>query len=117
MKAVREPVMGQCQYCHGNLTNGHRCPLYYNQERKSIEPKFIKSPCTKCHSAVDKPNPNWLRVVRKNAGLGLRELGRKIGKSAPYISDVELGRRNCTEKMLKAYEQLKPNIPVPNSRE
>src|SRR3990167_7227858 len=101
-------LIGQCPYCKGNLTNGHKCPLYYNRLTKTIETKYIKSSCIKCNSVVDKVNPSWLRERRLMAKLGLRELGRKIGKSAPYLSDVELGRRNCTKEISEAYERLLP---------
>mgnify|MGYP001608246783 CR=1 FL=1 len=83
---MKEQIFGQCPYCKGNLINGHRCPLLYNRERKTIEIKYIKSSCTKCGSSIDKVNPFWLREVRKKAKLGLRELGRKIGKSATHPS-------------------------------
>jgi len=27
-----ESLIGQCPYCKGTLTNGHKCPLYYSKE-------------------------------------------------------------------------------------
>lgn len=37
-----------------------------------------------------------VRVARNAAGLSLRSAASKIGVSAPYLSDVELGRRPLT---------------------
>lgn len=34
-----------------------------------------------------------LREYRKSNGISLRELGRRTGFSAAYLSDIELGRR------------------------
>jgi transcriptional regulator with XRE-family HTH domain len=34
-----------------------------------------------------------IRNLRMKAGLSLRELAKRIGVSAPFLSDVELGRR------------------------
>ena len=68
--------------------------------------KYTKSSCLKCGQTIHVPNPAWLRSERQLARITLREFGRKIGKSAPYISDVELGRRRCTEKMLNEYVKL-----------
>lgn len=43
---------------------------------------------------------------RQAAKLTLREMARALDFSAPYICDVELGRRHCTADLLKAYESL-----------
>jgi len=42
-----------------------------------------------------------IRELRDNRDLSLRELAAKLGCSAPFISDVELGRRYPSEKVLK----------------
>ena len=70
-------------------------------------PKFVKSPCSKCGSSIDKINPQWLRIVRKRAGLGLTEFGRIIGKYPAYMTNVELGRKECIEEIQAQYEALK----------
>ena len=36
---------------------------------------------------------NVLRRLRQDADLSLREVARKLGRSAPFLSDCELGRR------------------------
>lgn len=35
----------------------------------------------------------YIRDLRKKKGLSLRELARQLNLSAPFVSDVELGRR------------------------
>ena len=43
-----------------------------------------------------------IRTFREEAGLSLRELARKVNVSAPFLSDVELGRRFPKEETLQA---------------
>ena len=50
----------------------------------------------------------WLRDRRMKYGISLRAMSKRMGFSAAYISDVELGRRLCTKTILKFYEELKP---------
>lgn len=47
-----------------------------------------------------------LRHARSQAGISLRELARQLGLSAPYISDIELGRRACPLRVEQAYRNL-----------
>lgn len=65
--------------------------------------------CRHCGGSgyVDAPSPHLLRRARENAGLSLREVARRLKMTAPYISDVELGRRNVSAKMLGFYQKLK----------
>lgn len=42
-----------------------------------------------------------LRELRAAADLSLRELGKKLGVSPAFLSDVELGRRHPTDKLLE----------------
>lgn len=42
----------------------------------------------------------WLRKTRQEKGLGLHEASRQLGISAPYLSDMELGRRMASEKWI-----------------
>jgi transcriptional regulator with XRE-family HTH domain len=41
-----------------------------------------------------------IRELRENQDLALRELARKLHVSAAFISDIELGRRNPSDKVL-----------------
>ena len=38
-----------------------------------------------------------IRALRESTGMSLRWLATQMGFSAPFISDLELGRRNWTE--------------------
>ncbi len=42
-----------------------------------------------------------IRMARERAGLSLRDIGELIGVSAPYISDLERGRRSWNEDLFK----------------
>ena len=48
-----------------------------------------------------------LRAMRKQSGKSLREIADLMGLSVPYLSDVELGRRRATSKIMRAYRELK----------
>jgi transcriptional regulator with XRE-family HTH domain len=47
-----------------------------------------------------------LRKARKLRGVSVRELARRANYSSAYVSDVELGRRNCSAKLLKLYQAM-----------
>lgn len=50
--------------------------------------------------------PESLRAVRESACISIRAMADKLDLSAPYLSDIERGRRNCTSKVEKAYAKL-----------
>ena len=43
-----------------------------------------------------------IRELRLDRDLSLRQLANRIGKSAPFLSDIELGRRFPSEGVLRA---------------
>lgn len=43
------------------------------------------------------------QAKRKAAGLSLRALGKKLGLSAAYLSDLECGRRRWSPENVKRY--------------
>lgn len=49
-----------------------------------------------------------IRAAREKRGMTLSELSEKVGKTAPYISDIERGNRRGTyqtlEKIAKALD-------------
>src|SRR6516225_8644227 len=52
-----------------------------------------------------------LHQLRDKADLSLRELGKKVGVSPPFLSDIELGRRFPSEEILaKLADAL--NVPL-----
>jgi hypothetical protein len=71
-----------------------------------LKPKFIETPCPRCGSPKSVVDGAWLRERRELAGVTLREMGRRLGFSAPYLSDVEWNRRNRLPAIVKAYEAL-----------
>ena len=42
----------------------------------------------------------YLRELRENKSLSQRELARRLGISAPYLNDIEKGKRNAPRKDL-----------------
>lgn len=71
----------------------------------------FKGPCTKCGNTTNKYNPLWLRAVRKKAKLSLTAVADKLGYTKGYLSDIELGKRECSQTIkgcyLKLYEEFK----------
>jgi len=68
--------------------------------------KFKQQPCPHCGTPQSVINGQWLRDVRKAAGLTLREMAKRVGVSPAYICDIEHNRRNCLPAMRDAYENL-----------
>jgi transcriptional regulator with XRE-family HTH domain len=48
-----------------------------------------------------------LREERQRKRISLRDMAKKLGISAPYLSDVELGRRNISSALLEKLRKLK----------
>lgn len=44
-----------------------------------------------------------MREKREAAGVSLREMGRRLGVSAAYLSDLELGKRAWNEDRAQNY--------------
>jgi transcriptional regulator with XRE-family HTH domain len=42
-----------------------------------------------------------IRQNREARGMALRELARRLGLSAAYVSDLELGRRTASDETLQ----------------
>lgn len=68
--------------------------------------KFTLQPCPTCKHPRLVVSWNWLRERRRKAKVTLREVARRLEFSAPYISDIEHGRRRCTAKIQQFYEAL-----------
>ena len=52
--------------------------------------------------------PESLKQARIAAGISMRSLAKRLGFTAPYLSDIENGRRRCTFEIEEAYTMLKP---------
>lgn len=48
-----------------------------------------------------------LREERQRKRISLRTMAKTLGISAPYLSDVELGRRNISSSLLEKLRKLK----------
>lgn len=81
----------------GLLSNRMKSPLQY-----------ILVDCEFCHGngVVDRINPAWLIMKRKNAKRSLRSVADEIGVSAAYISDIEKGKRRGNHQIITFYENL-----------
>ena len=49
---------------------------------------------------MEKTLGEYLRELRENKDFSVRELAKRLGVSAPFLSDVELGRRHPSEDVL-----------------
>lgn len=66
---------------------------------------MIKPP-TKTATVIDHAETAKLaRAIRKKRGVSLRAVARHLGISAPYLSDLELGRRNWNEGLFCAFQK------------
>ena len=45
------------------------------------------------------------RRIRKKEGYSLREIAKAMGISAPYLSDLELGRRGWSDKLIETFSR------------
>jgi Ribonuclease G/E len=73
--------------------------------------KRASCPCDRCggKGRIIKADPASLRARREAAGLTLGAFAKSEPKtSVAYASDVELGRRNTTAKVIAKYEALVP---------
>jgi transcriptional regulator with XRE-family HTH domain len=48
---------------------------------------------------------DFIRRLRDEKDISLRELAKRIGCTPPFLSDVELGRRNPSDEMLAKIAQ------------
>lgn len=65
----------------------------------TLPPGFVEYPtCTSCHGdgRVPRVKGRAIRRLRQEAGLSLRTMADKLGISAAYLSDMELGRRRMS---------------------
>lgn len=44
-----------------------------------------------------------MRRLRQNKGISLRDMAKRLSISAPYLSDLELGRRDWTEEKIEDF--------------
>jgi transcriptional regulator with XRE-family HTH domain len=67
-----------------------------------------KMKCDKCGGTGKIESPvlagSFRRKIRKQYGLTLRAVATKMGVSAAYVSDLELGRRNWSPAVSAQYD-------------
>jgi len=63
--------------------------------------------CPRCNGtgklADDKLTGARMRAMREELGLSGREVARRMGFSAAYVCDLELGRRIWSTKVIESY--------------
>lgn len=69
-------------------------------------PAFLERPCRTCGQPRRVRNGAYLRAIREQKGLSLREVGRRLAWSAAYLSDVERGRRAVTPGVWAGYRAV-----------
>lgn len=68
--------------------------------------KYTTEKCQRCGSIGRVVDPHWLRAERQDAEITLREMARRLGVSATYLSDIERGRRSAMPRIVAAYEGI-----------
>ena len=66
---------------------------------------YVNCPTCGGGGKVPKYNPRWLRAVREEAGVSLRQTAKAIGISPMYLSDIERGKRGLPEKVFHYYQR------------
>ena len=78
-------------------------PLHpLTQSRKQIVIRQLhggQKLCPHCGHIVESLSHTKLRKIRQELKLSLREVAGNAGLSAPYISDIELGRRGLSVEL------------------
>lgn len=62
--------------------------------------------CGACGADREMVDGAFLRRLRERKSISLRAMATRIGKSAPYLCDIELNRRNATADIVAAYRGL-----------
>jgi predicted transcriptional regulator len=66
-------------------------------------------PCERCGGSGEIENAAYrgqeMRKLRETARLSLRKVAELMGFSAAYVSDLELGRREWSPKLIQAYQK------------
>ena len=64
--------------------------------------------CPKCDGTGAVLDPRMvgqqMRELREHNDVSVREVARRLNLSAPYVSDLELGRRSFNEELIERYK-------------
>lgn len=71
--------------------------------------EFTTVPCARCDGTGftidDKALGQAMRRTRQTVAISLREMAKRMGISASYLSDLELGRRHWNAGIIEEYRQ------------
>ena len=107
---MREPLIGQCPYCEGNLTNGHKCRQMLETiaiERGEPQPTASGMNSIDCGQPVSGPSPATASSAPIEPPMSERE--RKFADAiiamveAGWLLHNEKGMTNAQKKCLEAY--------------
>lgn len=73
-----------------------------------IDKQFAGHACERCGGTgidVDEKAPAVLRKMREELGMSQIEMGRRLGLSDCYISQLEAGHRRLTWEMVAGYRR------------
>ena len=62
--------------------------------------------CTRCGSEVARVDGSELRKMRKSAGWTIDKTAKALRLTLSYLCDVELNRRNTTDRVVNGYLEL-----------
>lgn len=76
-------------------------------------PRLVTETCTRCKGKGKwvRPNGVWLRWKRQQAGVTLREMGRRLGYTQAHLSLFELGDVDAPMSVLAEYDKLVQKPP------
>lgn len=74
--------------------------------RRGRKEKPVPQKCPDEYTAAER-----MRLARQSAGKSLSEVGRDLGYSYQYLSQVEVGRRPLNKRLAKQYERLFGCVP------
>lgn len=70
---------------------------------------LAKRQCRKCGGTGKELDPTGvgleMRTARIKANVSLRDMAKRMGMSPPYLSDLELGRRDWTEEKIAKFKR------------
>jgi len=85
-----------------------------------ISEEMRTEPCPKCGGTgkiiSQRALGEELRALRKKRGVSLRRMAELLDVSAPYLSDLELGRRAWSDERASEYKSKLSPARLPNRR-
>lgn len=87
-------------------------PFSPDDVRRGLTARKLCPTCCGRGNVLDVPG-EALRKLRTDRGWGLNETARHIGLTAPYLSDIERGKRRAVEHVVAAYIALDDRKAAP----